>query len=84
MSKFTPWFPPTTKPAHAGVYEVCFYNARPRNFYSRWDGKQWFSVDISPDYATLATKKSRWVYGKDPRYAFLGWRGLAKQPKQPK
>ena len=81
MNKFTPWFPPTTNPVHAGVYEVSFSNSIFRNLYSFWNGKQWFSVDNSPDYVALATKKSRWVYGKDSRYVFQGWRGLAKQPK---
>ena len=81
MPKFTPWFPPTTNPAHTGVYEVSFSNAMFRNLYARWNGKQWFSVDTFSDYAALATKKSRWVYGKDNRYIFQGWRGLAKQPK---
>ena len=81
MPKFTPWFPPTTNPIHAGVYEVYFSNAIFRNLCSRWDGKQWCSVDIFSDSAALATKKSRWSYGKDSRYVFQGWRGLARKPK---
>lgn len=75
--KLTPWFPPSVRPVHAGIYETRWANPKRRTsypLYQHWDGLVWSgwssNVDMAERNAGLVSVR------QEPQ-----WRGLAEQPK---
>lgn len=72
--KLTPWFPPSVKPARAGVYKT----KEPNNmqWFNYFNGLQWYLGSHNPTDALhvgpFDLLNAEW---------FAGWRGLAEQPK---
>ncbi len=69
--KLTPWFPADVKPVRAGVYEIQDSAA---SWYRRWDGKNWYIGDATPERAAQEAVVLA-------SYLRAPWRGLAEEPK---
>lgn len=67
MSKLTDWFPPGTKPARKGIYEV---NDDGWIGYQYWNGQWWCSFECTASDA-FRYRKSKSIF-QDSK-----WRGLA-------
>jgi len=77
--KLTPWFPPTVKPPHVGVYEVIllvgsrdFDQVRPDGF-AYWNGRSWGWNSDTADFAATSGNVKGSCQAKK-------WRGLAVKP----
>jgi hypothetical protein len=66
--KLTRWFPPSVKPAYAGIYLTRSVDLKHDGVFRYWDGSHWsFMDDFSqPNLGLIAPRQ---------------WRGLAEQPK---
>ena len=74
MTEFTPWFPPSMPPEHAGVYEAEWDSEHPEidsgEWYNKWDGARWYLGDMS---TRNAEKQKRLM---PSRVKLIRWRGL--------
>ena len=75
--KLTPWFPPSVKPVHVGVYEV-----QPGGWFARWQ-----SALAQPTAQAVEQDYNKWkiastaAYGEYPDdIAFAAWQAALAQP----
>lgn len=76
MSKTTPWFSPSLRPALPGVYEVQLWNCGA--YFEYFDGQQWFHGGRTPALAQMRYLMDRRSIS---RPLWLPWRGLSREPK---
>lgn len=77
--KLTPVFPPHIKPVYPGPYQVDCHRGAVW-WYSFWTGTHWLLTSITPQEA----KRQHQVSGDCYSSRFVGWRGLAEEPKEAK
>lgn len=73
IKKMTPWFPASTPPERAGVYQV---KGSIIPMYSKWNGEHWFRTNLSIGQARVEYYRSTAMYST-AQPAF--WRGFTNE-----